>query len=100
VHSWKLLALGKAAAACGCSEVLIWVRAVAEGRWRDRQWSNQLCAAAAGGNQIAILQLLQGDAELYVNIIKLTEAQLVARVRSWQHCSGSTASGHPGPLNS
>jgi hypothetical protein len=73
-HSWKLLALSKAAAACGCSEVLLWTRAAAEGRWRNRELSDQLCAAAVGGNQIAIMQLLRDDAELYVHAISLTEA--------------------------
>jgi Tfp pilus assembly major pilin PilA len=68
----NLLSLSKAAAACGCTEVLTWARAVAEERWQI--WSDELCAAAAKGNQLAMMQLLQSDAELQFDAVKLAAA--------------------------
>jgi hypothetical protein len=56
----------------GCTEVLTWTRAVAEGRWQG--WSNELCTAAVAGNQIAMLKLLQGDAEVQFDAVNLAAA--------------------------
>jgi hypothetical protein len=53
----KLLLLSQAAASCGRSHVLIWAEAVASDRWHG--WHQQLCMAAAAGNQLATLQELR-----------------------------------------
>jgi hypothetical protein len=53
----KLLVLSEGAASCGCSHVLIWARAIDSFKWLE--WHQQLCMAAAAGNQLATLQELR-----------------------------------------
>jgi hypothetical protein len=53
----KLLFLGQSAASCGSSGVLIWAKAIAGSKWLD--WHQELCMAAAAGNQLATLQSLR-----------------------------------------
>eukprot|EP00953_Heterococcus_sp_UTEX-ZZ885_P026047 14112-Heterococcus_DN1.PRE.2 len=53
----KLLLLSRAAASYGRSHVLIWAQAVDSLRWLE--WHQQLCMAAAAGNQLATLQELR-----------------------------------------
>jgi hypothetical protein len=65
----KLLQLSKAAARLCCTDVLTLARTVSAGRWRG--WSHELCTAAADGNQIAVLQMLQSDAEVLFDAVKL-----------------------------
>jgi hypothetical protein len=51
-----LLPLSKAAASCGNIEVLRWARATAGSKWAA--WQQDLCMAAAAGNQLATLRRL------------------------------------------
>jgi hypothetical protein len=57
LRSKKLLPLSKGAASCGSSDVLIWAKATASSKWLD--WHQELCMAAAAGNQLATLQWLR-----------------------------------------
>jgi Tfp pilus assembly major pilin PilA len=52
--------------------VLTLARAVSAGRWRG--WSHELYAAAASGNQVAVLLMLQSDAEVQFDAVKLAAA--------------------------
>jgi hypothetical protein len=53
----QLLSLSKGAASCGSSDVLIWAKALAGSEWLA--WHQELCMAAAAGNQLATLQWLR-----------------------------------------
>jgi hypothetical protein len=60
----RLAALSKAAASSGSREVLTWARAVAgDDRWYHWQWYQELCEAAAAGNQLLTLQWLCAEAD-------------------------------------
>jgi hypothetical protein len=55
----KLLQLSKGAAFVGSSDVLTWAQSNADGKWPG--WHQQLCVAAAAGNQLATLQDLRSS---------------------------------------
>jgi hypothetical protein len=55
----KLLSLSKGAASCGSSDVLALAKAIEGRNWLA--WHQQLCMAAAAGNQLATLQELRID---------------------------------------
>jgi hypothetical protein len=62
VEDSKLVALSRAASSSGSIDVLIWARAAAGGdRWALLQ--EELCVAAAAGNQLSNLQWLCAEAE-------------------------------------
>jgi hypothetical protein len=72
--SKKVLPLSKAAAAYGSIDVLGWAKAAAGSKWLA--WHQDLCMAAAAGNQLATLQYLcASDPELQWEAVEVaTEA--------------------------
>jgi hypothetical protein len=59
LSSKKLLPLSRGAASCGSSHVLIWAKAIAGSKWLP--WHQDLCMAAAAGNQLTTLQWLRSS---------------------------------------
>jgi hypothetical protein len=70
LRSKKLLSLSRGAALCGSSGVLIWAKTIAGSKWLA--WHQELCMAAAAGNQLATLQSLRNsDADQPCEVVKV-----------------------------
>jgi hypothetical protein len=66
----KLLSFSKGAAFVGNSDVLVWTRAIASRKWLS--WHQQLCMAAAAGNQLATLMWLRtSDPQQQWEVVKV-----------------------------